>query len=77
MAPLWPELTVHARKWHLQTEMTHLRPEMTHSRPEMTMQVVDVTGRSLLYAANQLKTTAFCFSCILYSAKLLETTSPL
>jgi hypothetical protein len=50
---------------------------MTHSRPEMTMQVVDVTGRSLLYAANQLKTTAFCISCILYSAKLLETTSPL
>jgi hypothetical protein len=47
---------------------------MTPSRPEMTMQAVAVTGRLLSLDAKRSKTTAFCFFCILFSAKKLETT---
>jgi hypothetical protein len=38
------------------------------------MQAVAVTGRLLSLDAKRSKTTAFCFFCILFSAKKLETT---
>ncbi len=61
------KMALRGRKWPL-------LQEMTHSWPEMTVQAVEVTGQSLSHTAKRSKITAFCFFCILFSAKQLETT---